>query len=188
MFRLSYCIRSKCTSDKYFLYKWSTRLQRMYNHMVRRTASVISLPSIPYSLLSIQQCLALQYIKSMVPECVNLKLLLTLKVNEKTIHNDKSQATTSKNKCKNYKNMSCFILDLQEFLFSVPLSIKLILVFLRKLFNLKVQVLYFEKLSNTCVIVRIYTKVVNLLNRVFNNFEIKPSHFIFESLHLCNLM
>ena len=36
-----YCIRSKCTSDKYFLFKWSTRLQSMYNHMVGRTASVI---------------------------------------------------------------------------------------------------------------------------------------------------
>ena len=54
MFRIGYCIRSKCTSDKYFLYKWSTRLQSMYNHlqeiyiyifvdhMVGRTASVIS--------------------------------------------------------------------------------------------------------------------------------------------------
>ena len=42
MFRIGYCIRSKCTSDTYFLYKWSTRLQSMYNHMVGRTASVIS--------------------------------------------------------------------------------------------------------------------------------------------------
>ena len=40
--KIGYCIRSKCTSDKYFLYKWRTRLQSMYNHMVRRTASVIS--------------------------------------------------------------------------------------------------------------------------------------------------
>ena len=27
-----YCIRGNCTSDKYFLYKWSTRLQSIYNH------------------------------------------------------------------------------------------------------------------------------------------------------------
>ena len=43
MFRIGYCIRSKCTSDKYFLFKWSTRLQSMYNHMIGPTASVISL-------------------------------------------------------------------------------------------------------------------------------------------------
>jgi len=42
VFRIGYCIRSKCTSEKYFLYKWSTRLQSMYNHMVGRTVSVIS--------------------------------------------------------------------------------------------------------------------------------------------------
>ena len=35
--------RSDCTSDKYFLLKWSTRLQSVYSHMVGRTASVISL-------------------------------------------------------------------------------------------------------------------------------------------------
>ena len=29
-------------TDKYFLFKWSTRLQSMYNHTVGRTASVIS--------------------------------------------------------------------------------------------------------------------------------------------------
>ena len=39
---IDYSIRSKCTLDKYFLYKWRTRLQSMYNHMVGRTASVIS--------------------------------------------------------------------------------------------------------------------------------------------------
>ena len=38
IFRIGYCIRSKCTSDKYFIYKWSTRLQ----NMVGRTASVIT--------------------------------------------------------------------------------------------------------------------------------------------------
>ena len=42
IFRISYCIRSKCTSDKYFLFKWSTCLQSIYNHMVGRTASLIS--------------------------------------------------------------------------------------------------------------------------------------------------
>ena len=55
---IGYCIRSKYTSDKYFIYKWSTRLQSMYNHMVGRTASVISLlfltpctqPIVSYSL------------------------------------------------------------------------------------------------------------------------------------------
>ena len=41
--RIGYFIRSKCTLDKYSLFKWSTRLQRMYNHMVRWTASVISI-------------------------------------------------------------------------------------------------------------------------------------------------
>ena len=30
------------TYSKYFLYKWSTRLQSMHNHMVGRTASVVS--------------------------------------------------------------------------------------------------------------------------------------------------
>ena len=42
IFRIGNCIRSKCTSDKYFLFKWSTSLQSMYNHMVGRTTSVIS--------------------------------------------------------------------------------------------------------------------------------------------------
>ena len=41
------CIRNIClmytkTYSEYFLYKWRTRLQSMYNHMVWRTASVIS--------------------------------------------------------------------------------------------------------------------------------------------------
>ena len=49
IFRIDYCIRSKCTSDKYLLFTRSTRLQSMYNHMVGRTASVRS-PF--YSLLS----------------------------------------------------------------------------------------------------------------------------------------
>ena len=35
-------MRGNCTSDKYLLYEWSTRLQSMYNHMVRRTASDVS--------------------------------------------------------------------------------------------------------------------------------------------------
>ena len=40
------------TYSEYFLYKWSTRLQSMYNHMVGRAASVISpfyslLPDLP---------------------------------------------------------------------------------------------------------------------------------------------
>ena len=44
IFRIGYCIRSKCTSDKYILFKWSTRLQSMYNHMVwRKSVSWISL-------------------------------------------------------------------------------------------------------------------------------------------------
>ena len=34
IFRIGYCTRGNCTSDKYFLFKWSTRLQSMYNHMV----------------------------------------------------------------------------------------------------------------------------------------------------------
>jgi len=42
IFRKGYCIHGNCTSDKYFLFKWSTRLQSMYNRMVGRTASVIS--------------------------------------------------------------------------------------------------------------------------------------------------
>ena len=42
IFRKGYCIRGNCSSEKYFLFKWSTRLQSMYNHMVGRTASVIS--------------------------------------------------------------------------------------------------------------------------------------------------
>jgi len=43
IFRIGYCIRGKCTLDKYFLFKCTrTRLQSMYNHMVGRTASVIS--------------------------------------------------------------------------------------------------------------------------------------------------
>ena len=39
IFRIGYCILSNCTSDKYFLYKWSTRLQSMHIHMVGRSAS-----------------------------------------------------------------------------------------------------------------------------------------------------
>ena len=42
LFKIGYCIRGNCTSDKYLLYKWSTRLQSMYNHIVGQTASVIS--------------------------------------------------------------------------------------------------------------------------------------------------
>ena len=42
IFRIDYCLRGKCTSGKYFLFKWSTRLQSMYTHMVGRTTSVIS--------------------------------------------------------------------------------------------------------------------------------------------------
>ena len=30
------------TFTEYFIYKWSTRLKSMYNHMIGRTASVIS--------------------------------------------------------------------------------------------------------------------------------------------------
>ena len=36
------CIRGNCTSDKYFLFKWSTGLQSMYNHIVGRATSVLS--------------------------------------------------------------------------------------------------------------------------------------------------
>ena len=36
IFRKCYCIRGNCPSGKYFLFKWSTRLQSMYNHMVWR--------------------------------------------------------------------------------------------------------------------------------------------------------
>ena len=42
IFSEGHCIRGNCTSDKYFIFKWSTRLQSMYNHMIGRTASVIS--------------------------------------------------------------------------------------------------------------------------------------------------
>ena len=51
IFRKGCCIRGNCKSDKYFLFK-SNRLQSKHNHMVRRTASVISpfyslLPGLP---------------------------------------------------------------------------------------------------------------------------------------------
>ena len=42
IFRIGYCIRGNYSSDKYFIFKWSTRLQSMYNHMVGRSASIIS--------------------------------------------------------------------------------------------------------------------------------------------------
>ena len=45
IFRIGYCIRGICTSDKYFLFKWSTVCKAcifMYYHMVGWTASFVS--------------------------------------------------------------------------------------------------------------------------------------------------
>ena len=52
IFRIGYYIRGNCKSDKYFLYKWSTRLQSMYNHMIGWPRQFY-LPSIPYSLVQL---------------------------------------------------------------------------------------------------------------------------------------
>ena len=73
IFRIGYFIRGNCTSDKYFLYKWSTRLQSMYNHMVGRAAAVVS----PFYFI------LLDIIINNDPKLIKLKTKNNLEFNEK---------------------------------------------------------------------------------------------------------